>query len=68
MAKMKHLKIIAEGIETIEQIQYLQGVNCDIVQGYYIGRPMEFSQIVMFLKRQRDGSSILQELQQKGAK
>jgi len=55
MAKMKNLKIIAEGIETVEQIQYLQGVNCDIGQGFFIGRPMEFSQISMFLKQQKQG-------------
>ncbi len=55
MAKIKKLKIIAEGIETIEQIQYLQSVNCDIAQGYFIGKPMEFSQISMFLKQQKAG-------------
>jgi len=55
MAKMKDLKIIAEGIETVEQIQYLQGVSCDIGQGFFIGRPMEFSQITMFLKQQKKG-------------
>ncbi len=53
MARIKQLKIIAEGIETIEQIQYLQAVNCDIGQGYYIGKPMEFAQIQMFLKQQQ---------------
>lgn len=52
MAKIKQLKIVAEGIETLEQIQYLQGVNCDIGQGFFIGKPMEFTQIKMFLKRQ----------------
>lgn len=57
MAKMKQLKIIAEGIETPEQIQYLQGVNCDIAQGYLIGKPMEFSQIKMYLKREESGNS-----------
>ncbi len=66
MAKMKQLKIIAEGIETIEQIQYLQGVNCDIGQGYFIGKPMEFSQIVMFLKQQKIGEQNLLE-KRKGA-
>lgn len=51
LAHIKRLKIIAEGIESVEQIQYLQAVNCDIGQGYYIGRPMEFAQIKLCLKR-----------------
>ncbi len=63
MAKIRQLKIIAEGIETIEQIQYLQGVNCDIAQGFFIGRPMEFSQIKLFLKRQQSSNhNILSDL------
>ncbi len=65
MARIKDLKIIAEGIETIEQIQYLQGINCDIGQGYFIGKPMEFSHIWIFLKRQNSGESNLLEHNQR---
>lgn len=63
MAKVRQLKIIAEGIETIEQIQYLHGVSCDIGQGYFIGRPMEFAKISQFLKQwQSDKPHILTDL------
>lgn len=33
------LKVVAEGAETDEQINYLKGASCDIIQGYYFGKP-----------------------------
>ena len=35
-----NLNVVAEGIETAEQLAFLQQNNCDIGQGYFIGRPM----------------------------
>jgi diguanylate cyclase (GGDEF)-like protein/PAS domain S-box-containing protein len=34
------LKVIAEGVETAAQHQYLAGLGCDAFQGYYFGRPV----------------------------
>jgi predicted signal transduction protein with EAL and GGDEF domain len=34
------MKVIAEGIETQEQMTYLQGLNCDQGQGYHFSRPL----------------------------
>ena len=34
------LRVIAEGIETREQLELLQGLDCDELQGFYIGRPL----------------------------
>lgn len=34
------LKVVAEGVETINQLQYLQNCKFDFGQGYYLGRPM----------------------------
>jgi EAL domain-containing protein (putative c-di-GMP-specific phosphodiesterase class I) len=34
------LKIIAEGIETVEQLDHLKRLSCDQVQGYFITRPL----------------------------
>jgi EAL domain-containing protein (putative c-di-GMP-specific phosphodiesterase class I) len=34
------LKVIAEGVETEEQMNYLGTHHCDIIQGYYYSRPM----------------------------
>ena len=34
------LTIVAEGVETYEQVQYLSRIACDEIQGYYFYRPM----------------------------
>ncbi|MDE7251040.1 MAG: EAL domain-containing protein, partial [Lachnospiraceae bacterium] len=35
-----HMKTVAEGVETEEQLEFLKGVGCDIYQGYYFSKPM----------------------------
>jgi len=43
-------KVIAEGVEEIEQLEYLREHDCDVVQGYYYSRPLpadEFYQWAM---------------------
>ena len=39
LAEFMHLQVIAEGIETIEQLQHVRGLNCYYGQGYALGRP-----------------------------
>ena len=40
MARDLHMKTIAEGVETEEELEFLKGVGCDIYQGYYFSKPM----------------------------
>ena len=35
------LEVVAEGVETDIQMQYLKKHDCDIIQGYYFSRPLE---------------------------
>lgn len=44
MAKDLHMKVVAECIETKEQVEFLYNVGCDIIQGYYYAKPMTVSQ------------------------
>ena len=46
-------KIIAEGVETKEQLKFLEENNCDYVQGYYFGKPMPKDEFLTFLKEFR---------------
>ncbi|WP_028670750.1 putative bifunctional diguanylate cyclase/phosphodiesterase [Saccharospirillum impatiens] len=40
MAKTLSLNVVAEGVETLEQSDFLQTHGCTIMQGYYYARPM----------------------------
>ena len=40
MAKLLNLPVIVEGVETEEQIKFLESISCEYVQGYYFARPM----------------------------
>ncbi|MFA9380502.1 MAG: putative bifunctional diguanylate cyclase/phosphodiesterase [Acetanaerobacterium sp.] len=38
------MKAVAEGIETREQVDFLKGIDCDMVQGFFFAKPMPVSQ------------------------
>lgn len=47
------IKVIAEGVETTEQLQFLADHDCDIVQGYYLSRPLPEAKVILqFTKKE----------------
>jgi diguanylate cyclase (GGDEF)-like protein/PAS domain S-box-containing protein len=40
LAHSLSLKVVAEGVETVEQVRELEKYDCDEIQGYYISRPL----------------------------
>ncbi len=40
LAKKLNMRIVAEGIETREQVDFLAKQECDLIQGYYFAKPM----------------------------
>jgi EAL domain-containing protein (putative c-di-GMP-specific phosphodiesterase class I) len=41
LAHNLNLKVVAEGVETLEALELLRRLGCDLAQGYYLSRPME---------------------------
>jgi len=41
MAHRLNLRVVAEGVETREQLAFLREQGCDTVQGFLVGRPVE---------------------------
>jgi len=42
MAKSLNMKVVAEGVETQAQLENLQVLGCDLIQGYLFGKPQPF--------------------------
>ncbi|HCW5601980.1 TPA: EAL domain-containing protein, partial [Acinetobacter baumannii] len=50
MGKSMGLKLVAEGVETKEQVIYLQKQQCDFLQGFFFSRPLHPNQILQYLQ------------------
>lgn len=53
MAHTLRLDVTAEGVETAEQMAFLQSQQCDYMQGYYFSRPVPAADFAVLLEKQR---------------
>ncbi|HJW57087.1 MAG TPA: EAL domain-containing protein [Burkholderiaceae bacterium] len=53
LAHSMKLKVIAEGVETVEQLDFLRKQQCDQMQGYYLSRPVSAEQFEKLLPMRR---------------
>ena len=53
------LSVIAEGVETAEDLDFLQSVNCEMGQGYHFARPMSGQDVEWMLETK--WSSLMRE-------
>lgn len=53
MARSLGLTVVAEGVETVGQLNALAEIGCEAVQGYYIARPLPADACERFLRQQR---------------
>lgn len=55
LAHSLNLKVIAEGVETREQLDFLQDEHCDLAQGFYIAHPMPPAELLKLFQSQTHG-------------
>jgi sensor c-di-GMP phosphodiesterase-like protein len=44
------LRVVAEGVETVEQLEFLKNIGCQELQGYLISRPIPAEEFSRFIK------------------
>jgi len=50
LGKSFNYKVIAEGVETKEQLEFLKNLHCDLIQGFYYSKPMSAKDFANFYK------------------
>ena len=53
LARDLNIGVVAEGVETADQLEYLRQVNCDEVQGYLISRPVAADGVLALLETKK---------------
>ncbi|WP_065202770.1 EAL domain-containing protein [Chromobacterium subtsugae] len=59
LAHAMQLEVVAEGVENAEQARVLAGLNCDVLQGYWLSRPLSADQLADKLRQERRWASPL---------
>ena len=58
LGRSLQLKVVAEGVETLHQADYLRALGCDEIQGYLLSRPLSSERLVAWLGTYR-GAKVL---------
>ena len=53
MSGRLNLKVVAEGVETKEQLEFLENHQCELVQGYYFSKPLPLEQFEAFIDKEK---------------
>ena len=60
MAHALGKQVVAEGVETLQQLEFLRQRGCDVAQGYVLSRPLNVADATEYFARQQGLSSLLQ--------
>ncbi|PWT86266.1 MAG: GGDEF-domain containing protein [Proteobacteria bacterium] len=53
LARDLNIAVVAEGVETVDQLEYLRQISCDEVQGYLISRPVSADRVLALLNTKK---------------
>ena len=60
LAHSLQISVVAEGVETEGQLEFLRQQHCDEIQGYYYARPMPWADLVQFLNKRGQAACLQQ--------
>jgi diguanylate cyclase (GGDEF)-like protein len=68
MAHALGKEVVAEGVERVEQLDFLRERGCDIAQGFYLAHPLPVADVTALLsaRRGRDGDSAAEPMREAG--
>jgi EAL domain-containing protein (putative c-di-GMP-specific phosphodiesterase class I) len=52
MARSLEVGLVAEGVETVEQLEFLAEQHCDVAQGYLLGKPVPATEFLLKLRQE----------------
>ena len=44
------LQVVAEGVDDLEEIEYLRAIGCDYIQGFYHTKALSYDQLVSWIR------------------
>lgn len=53
LANQLNYKVVAEGVETKAQVDFLKASKCDLMQGYYFSKPIPAHKVLLMLETER---------------
>lgn len=59
MARGLDIEVAADGVETMNQLEYLKNCHCDLAQGFLISRPMQADKVPDILRSEIAGTRLL---------
>lgn len=65
MAQSLNLSVVAEGVETLEQLDFLRSQGCEMAQGFLIGKPVEGHVLPLYLRDDGPNADAMAELDPK---
>ena len=58
-AQSLKMAVVAEGVERSEQVDFLRSSGCDIMQGYFMSRPLPASEAIEFVRTRNDAVDVV---------
>jgi EAL domain-containing protein (putative c-di-GMP-specific phosphodiesterase class I) len=60
LAQSLRFGVIAEGVETVEQATLLCDLGCEMMQGYYVSRPLHAAELLPFIRASQNDRPTLE--------